>query len=274
MVKEMAEKNSFVVYTDIAETLEELEDAQVAALFRGMVKYQQTGEDPKFRGTLKYVFIPIRQQMDRDNEKWSKTKEARSAAGRKGGKQTQAKQANACFVKQIKQKQANQAVNVNVNDNVNVNVNGNVNVADRMAAETTSSVISYLNEKSGGHYEATDTNTEQVRGLLAKGYTEADIRSVIDKKCAEWGGSDRMRPYLRPSTLFGDKFDEYLSAPLAGQAAAERDEAERKERARKAKEEQAAREAALEAEYEAGQKRLSPEEVQARLAAISKKTFN
>ena len=78
MVKEMAEKNSFVVYTDIAETLEELEDAQVAALFRGMVKYQQTGEDPKFRGTLKYVFIPIRQQMDRDNEKWSKTKEARS----------------------------------------------------------------------------------------------------------------------------------------------------------------------------------------------------
>ena len=97
---------------------------------------------------------------------------------------------------------------------------------------------------------------------------------MIDKKSAEWKNDDRMRPNLRPSVLFGAKFTEYYGALDTGQAAADREEAERKKRARKAREEQAAREAALEAEYEAGQKRLSPEEVQARLAAITKKTFN
>ena len=56
-----------------------------------------------------------------DLEKWNKTREKRSEAGRKGGKQTQANQANDSLVKQT---QANQAVNVN--DNVNVNVNDNV----------------------------------------------------------------------------------------------------------------------------------------------------
>ena len=257
----MSEKKSFIIYGEIEETLDELTDEQVAKLFRGMVRYANTGEDPGFKGILKVAFIPIKQGMDRNDSKWERTKAKRAEAGRKGGlksglarsktKQNEANEANEANASGFGSNEANEAVNVNVNDNVNVNVNGNVNVnvADRMAAETTSSVIDYLNKKSGGHYEPTDTNTEQVKSLLVKGFTEADIRSVIDKKCAEWGGSDRMRPYLRPSTLFGDKFAEYLSAPLTGQAAADRDEAERKERARKAKEEQKKREARLEAKW-------------------------
>ena len=39
------EKNSFIVFTDIKEILDDLDDKQVAALFRGMVDYQETGED-------------------------------------------------------------------------------------------------------------------------------------------------------------------------------------------------------------------------------------
>ena len=78
-------KNSFVVYTDIKETLDDLSDSEVAALFRGMVDYQVTGEDPNFSGTLKYIFIPIRQQMDRNNTKWERKKAVRAEAGRQGG---------------------------------------------------------------------------------------------------------------------------------------------------------------------------------------------
>ena len=77
------EKNSFIVFTDIKEILDDLDDNQVAALFRGMVDYQETGEDPNFKGALKYIFIPIRQQMDRNNEKWNRTKEVRAVAGKK-----------------------------------------------------------------------------------------------------------------------------------------------------------------------------------------------
>ena len=66
------EQKGFVVYGDIEESLEELSDEQVAKLFRGMVNYFNTGKDPKFTGLLKLAFIPIRQQMDRDVDKYEK----------------------------------------------------------------------------------------------------------------------------------------------------------------------------------------------------------
>ena len=79
-------KNSFIVYAaDIKETLDKLTDDQVAELFRGMVDYQITGEAPEFSGVLEFAFIPIRQQMDRDNTKWERTKEKRVESGRQGG---------------------------------------------------------------------------------------------------------------------------------------------------------------------------------------------
>ena len=65
------EQKGFIVYGDIDAVIEELNDEQVGQLFRGMVKYFTEGKTPKFTGILKYVFIPIKQQMDRDNEKYT-----------------------------------------------------------------------------------------------------------------------------------------------------------------------------------------------------------
>ena len=66
------EQKGFIVYGDIQDVLNELDDAQVAQLFRGMVDYFVDGKDPKFTGILKFVFIPIKQQMDRNAEKYEK----------------------------------------------------------------------------------------------------------------------------------------------------------------------------------------------------------
>lgn len=66
------DQKGFVVYGDIEESLDELSDEQVAKLFRGMVNYFNTGKEPKFSGLLKLAFIPIRQQMDRDVDKYEK----------------------------------------------------------------------------------------------------------------------------------------------------------------------------------------------------------
>ena len=66
------DQKGFIVYGDIQPVLKELDDNQVAQLFRGMVDYFVDGMDPAFDGVLKFVFIPIRQQMDRDAEKYEK----------------------------------------------------------------------------------------------------------------------------------------------------------------------------------------------------------
>ena len=233
-------KNSFVVYTDIKETLDDLSDSEVAALFRGMVDYQVTGEDPKFSGTLKYIFIPIRQQMDRNNTKWERKKAVRAEAGRQGGirsgevrrakAEAEANEANASQSKQNEANEANEAVTVNGTVNVNVNGNGTVTVSDEADAESLSrSLISYLNEKSGGKYKPTEELTDRIGELLEAGYTEKDMRDVIDKKVAEWKDDSKMRGYLRPRTLFGDKFEEYVSAPESLEIENQRKEEQRKQ---------------------------------------------
>ena len=55
------EQKGFIVYGDIKEVIDELPDEQTAQLFRGMVNYFVEGRDPEFSGSLKYIFIPIRQ---------------------------------------------------------------------------------------------------------------------------------------------------------------------------------------------------------------------
>ena len=233
-------KNSFVVYTDIKETLDGLTDDQVATLFRGMVDYQLTGSVPEFEGVLKFAFIPIRQQMDRDNTKWERTKAARTESGRQGGirsgevrrakAQSEANEASASQSKQNEANEANEAVTVNGTVNVNVNGNGTVTVSDGSDAEALSrSLISYLNEKSGGKYKPTEELTDRIGELLDAGYTENDMRDVIDKKVAEWKDDSKMRGYLRPRTLFGDKFEEYVSAPESIEIENQRKEEQRKQ---------------------------------------------
>lgn len=224
----MAEnKNSFIVYAaDIKETLDKLTDDQVAELFRGMVDYQITGEAPEFSGVLEFAFIPIRQQMDRDNTKWERTREKRVESGRQGGirsgevrkakAENEANEASASKSKQTKQNEANEAVNVNVNvnDNVNVNVSDSFEAGSDGPAPLSSLLISYLNEKAGTNYNVTAAVVQRIGELMNAGYTADDMKSVIDKKVSEWKDSDKMRGYLRPRTLFGDKFEEYIGAPV------------------------------------------------------------
>ena len=72
-------------------------------------------------------------------------------------------------------------------------------------------VVSYLNEKAGTAYRAGAKDTQShIRARFEDGFTIEDFRTVIDKKCAEWKGTE-MEKYLRPATLFGTKFESYLN---------------------------------------------------------------
>ena len=72
-------------------------------------------------------------------------------------------------------------------------------------------ICSYLNEKAGTNYRPTRANTKRhIDARLAEGFTVDDFVKVIDVKCAEWSGTN-MDKYLRPDTLFGSKFEDYLN---------------------------------------------------------------
>ena len=72
-------------------------------------------------------------------------------------------------------------------------------------------IVEYLNLKANTSYKHTTRNTiEKINARLNEGYTVDDFKNVIDKKCDEWLGTD-MEKFLRPETLFGTKFENYLN---------------------------------------------------------------
>jgi uncharacterized phage protein (TIGR02220 family) len=74
------------------------------------------------------------------------------------------------------------------------------------------SIIDYLNTKAGTNYRASSAKTKTaIHARFEEGFVEEDFRIVIDKKCAEWIGTE-WEKFLRPETLFGTKFESYLNA--------------------------------------------------------------
>jgi uncharacterized phage protein (TIGR02220 family) len=71
-------------------------------------------------------------------------------------------------------------------------------------------ITEHLNAQAGTTYRPSGKKLrELIKARVNDGATEADFLTVIDKKVREWKGTD-MECYLRPLTLFGPKFDEYL----------------------------------------------------------------
>lgn len=76
-----------------------------------------------------------------------------------------------------------------------------------------SEITEYLNKKIGSNYK---TDSKEIIKLinqrLEEGFTKEDFFIVIDKKHKEWDETEYSK-YLRPKTLFGDKFESYLNQP-------------------------------------------------------------
>ena len=112
----------------------------------------------------------------------------------------------------------------NVKEN-STSINNTVNSTDIYSqaepdgvAEKTKTIVGYLNEKTDSHYKATTPKTKQlVQARLKEGFSVDDFKTVIDKKTATWLNDSKMNKYLRPLTLFGTKFEDYLNEKVKGQ---------------------------------------------------------
>ena len=112
----------------------------------------------------------------------------------------------------------NEKENENENENeVSYPDTGNDSLNDSFK-ESCETIVSYLNEKAGRNFKPTIAKTKSaIKARMAEGFTVDDFKTVIDKKCAEWIGDDKMEKYLRPETLFGTKFEGYLNAKVSKQ---------------------------------------------------------
>ena len=87
----------------------------------------------------------------------------------------------------------------------------NTNTIPNTNSNLISDIIDYLNNKLGTKYRKnTDDVKKHLLARINEGYVLADFIVVIDKKYEEWNGTEYQK-FLRPSTLFGTKFQSYLN---------------------------------------------------------------
>lgn len=110
-----------------------------------------------------------------------------------------------------------EGTNAYSSDTLNAYSSGNSNACNNGNGNAYRAIIDHLNEKTGTSYKASSKKTQSlIRARLQEGFTIDDFKIVIDKKSAEWMGDAKMEKYLRPETLFGTKFENYLNAKATG----------------------------------------------------------
>ena len=94
----------------------------------------------------------------------------------------------------------------------NIVDNNIVEKAEKYDMKVITEIVDYLNEKAHKNYRSNNKTTiRHINARLKEGRTLSDFKQVIDNRCATWLGTD-MEQYLRPETLFGSKFENYLNA--------------------------------------------------------------
>lgn len=101
----------------------------------------------------------------------------------------------------------------NIIDNSSKNTKTTNKEINKEIRENISLAIDYLNEKTGARYRKDTAQTVRLLKNILSVFTLDDIKNVIDKKCEEWKGTE-YETYLRPMTLFGSKFENYLNSKV------------------------------------------------------------
>jgi uncharacterized phage protein (TIGR02220 family) len=72
-------------------------------------------------------------------------------------------------------------------------------------------IIDYLNDRADKKFSATSKSTiNSINARIKEGYNFNHFKYVIDIKCQKWLNTS-WEDYLRPQTLFGNKFNSYLN---------------------------------------------------------------
>lgn len=104
------------------------------------------------------------------------------------------------------------ATNKNVKNIKNDKNNNNLYCSSDEEQEIIKTIIQMLNVETDKEFSPdTKLTRKLIQERLNDGYNLADFKCVIEKKCDAWQSDPVMKSYLKPSILFGDKFDEYLN---------------------------------------------------------------
>ena len=209
------------MYTANMDQISLLTMEQRGVLFTAIMCYAAGRPVPDMDGMTQMAFCFITAQMDRDNEKYQKTVEARREAGKLGGrpkgsgsseKQEEAKKAKGFSEKQSEAKKHD---NDNVYDNDNVNDKKNKNYCVRF--EQIWQAYPRKKEKAAAY--------KAYKARLSDGFSEDELETAVKRYADDCKSMHTEERYIKhAATFFGPNtpFADYLKGdgdgPIAGNA--------------------------------------------------------
>lgn len=208
--------NGFTIYKEYYELITLLTEREQQELLLAITKFMFEDVEPTLNDKQTKIFNNLRRPLEKSKKrskcgsitKSNENQEENETKTKENQKEIKTKSNENQKENESKTHQdVNVIVNVNDNDNVDVNVN-------KITLAEIKGIIEYLNIKSNSHYKySTDKTQTLIKARIKDGFTLDDFKIVIDKKCEEWLGTD-FEKFLRPETLFSNKFDGYLNQKI------------------------------------------------------------
>ena len=170
-------RESLIFYQSFARAIKKLPESEQLKALWSIIDYALEDKEPDGDGMYMVVYEMAKPQIDANVE--------RKRNGSRGGRPTKVPE------KPKEQKKQVEAVK-------------------KKDPPPYQEIIDYLNEKAGKRFKVNEKIKAHINARVNDGYTLADFRAVIEKKVAEWRGTE-MDKFLRPETLFGTKFESYLN---------------------------------------------------------------
>lgn len=204
--------NGFTIYKEYYELITLLTEREQQELLLAITKFMFEDVEPTLNDKQTKIFNNLRRPLEKSKKrskcgsitKSNENQEENEIETKENQKEIKTKSNES---QKENENKTHQDVNVNVNDNVDVNVN-------KITLAEIKGIIEYLNIKSNSHYKySTDKTQTLIKARIKDGFTLDDFKIVIDKKCEEWLGTD-FEKFLRPETLFSNKFEGYLNQKI------------------------------------------------------------
>lgn len=184
-------KNTFIVYTDNIEYLEELTDEQIGKLYKAQIAYARGEELAIDDSVVRLVFKMIKGQMDRDAEKYEQAVNRRSEAGKRGMSNRWNKSGDTA-----KGETDTDEVITNDNNVISAITNDNNVINDIASDNNVISDITTDNSVINGITKITDTDTVTDNDTDTVNDKEKRVKEKARRACFTPPSVDEVREYI------------------------------------------------------------------------------
>lgn len=206
--------NGFTIYKEYYELITLLTEKEQQELLLAITKFMFEDIEPTLNDKQTKIFNNLRRPLEKSKKRSKCGSITKSNENQEENEiETKENQKEIKIKSNENQKENENKTHQDVNVIVNVNDNVDVNVK-KISLEEIKGIVEYLNIKSNSHYKySTDKTQTLIKARIKDGFTLDDFKIVIDKKCEEWLGTD-FEKFLRPETLFSNKFEGYLNQKI------------------------------------------------------------